>query len=505
MKTWFHLTWNCNSSFVSESFYEGPPSDDNEDNDDVDVYKPHPEGITVDSLNSLTSDTSRSTATDSYLQWKSPAIAPLVLGERRTQYTASPSGESPNFGDISESSTTPTHNIMTRQLPLSSTPAGGRSVPMMRGHGDALPSFSSSPCDPDDEPINHDNERRSVSFQTTVAGANDGETNWSAFLSSKLKEMAAVRFSRNEGNSADPGASFLSTRFLPQPIGRDAGGVEPIRFGSPLSSKLKEMAAERLSTRFTAQPIGCDTVGVQKLPTNATANVEPIRFGSPLIGESANNETVASSQPTLPTGGAPLQEESQERSECVASASDASTTNPTDLSEYTISGESDSLSQNPAPVLKSPPTCDLTQYSIKSDSSGEQRSHAQMNPDDIREDTEPASQGIIFGCPMTDQGVLSSEAMPPPLSVKQAAFTPKLPPLSMEGISSAIEAPPAGYWLDPTTRLPDDSSTGSTAHESSERSLELTQERFFEAVSGSTMLLMIRVCQCMGSCYNGAL
>ena len=405
---------------------------------------------------------------------------------------------------------------MTRQLPLSSTPAGGRSVPMMRGHGDALPSFPSSPCDADDEPINHDNERRSVSFQTTVASANDGETNWSAFLSSKLKEMAAERFSRNEGNIADPGASFLSTRFMPQPIGRDTGGVhklstnetagiEPIRFGSPLSLKLKEMAAERLSTRFTAQPIGSDMVGVQKLPTNATANVEPIRFGSQLHGESANNETVASSQPTLPTGGAPLQEESQERSECVASASDASTTNPTDLSEYTISGESDSLSQNQAPVLKSPPMCDLTQYSIKSDSSDEQRSHAQMNPDDVREDTEPASQGIIFGCPMTDQGVLSSEAMPPPLSVKQAAFTPKLPPLSTEGISSAIEAPPAGYWLDPTTRLPDDSSTDSTAHESSERCLELTQERFFEAVSGSTMLLIIRVCQCMGSCYNGAL
>ena len=485
-------------SFVSESFYD----DDNEDNDDVSVYQPRPEGITVDSLNSLTSDTSRSTATDSYLQWKSTAIAPLVVGERGTQYMASPSGESPNFGDISGSSTTPTHNIMTRQLPLSSTPAGGRSVPMTRGHGDALPSFPSSPCAAEDGPHDRDNERRSVSFKTTVAGANDGGKNWSEFLSSKLKEMAAERFSRSEDNNAEPGSSFLSTRFTAQPIGREMGGV-------------------------------------QKLPTNVTASVEPIRFGSPLIGESANNESVTSSQPTFPTGVAPLQEENRERSECIASASDASTTNPTDLSEYTISGESDVPSQNQAPVLKSPPTCDLTQYSIKSDSSDEHRSRAPLNPDDVyrekepasqgptcdltqysiksdssdeqrsrdpsnpndvNQDREPGSQGIVFGCSMTNEGGMP----PPPLSVKQAAFTPKLPPLSTE-VLPVIEAPPAGYWLEPTVRLPDDSSTVSTAHESSERSLELTQERFFKAVSRSTMfgmILCVSMAQCLESCYN---
>ena len=443
----------------------------------------------MDSLNSLTSETSRSTATDSYLQWKSPALGPpvTVLGDRGPQYTASPSGESPNFGDISGSSTTPTHNIMTRQLPLSSTPAGGRSVPMTRGLGDALPSFPSSPCDTEDGANNPDNERRSVSFQTAVAGANDGGTNWSEFLSSKLKEMAAEHFGRSADNNPEPGASFLSTR-------------------------------------FTTQPVGCDTGGVQKFPTNVTASVEPIRFGSPLIGESANNESVTSSQPAFPTGVAPLQEESQVRSECVASASDASTTNPTDLSEYTISGESDIPSQNQAPVLKSPPTCDLTQYSIKSDSSDEHRSRAPLNPDDVyrgkepasqgptcdltqysiksdssdeqrslaplnpndvNQETEPASQGIVFGCSMMNEGGM----LPPPQSVKQAAFAPKLPPLSTE--ASVIEAPSVGYWLEPTARLPVDSSTASTAQGSSERSLELTQERFFAAVSQSTMFSII--------------
>ena len=480
-----------NSSFVVESFYDGPPSDDNEDNDDIGVYKPRPEGITVDSLNSLTSDTSRSTATNSYLQWKSPALGPPdnLLGDRGTQYTASPSCESPNFGDISESSTTPTHNIMTRQLPLSSTPAGGRSVPLTRSLGDALPSFPSSPCDVEDGPHDRDNERRSVSFQTSVAGANDGGTNWSEFLSSKLKEMAAERFSRSDGNNAEPGASFLSTQFMPQPI-------------------------------------GFDTAGLQKLSTNVTATVEPIRFGSSMVAENANNESVIASQPTLLTGVAPLQDESRERSECIASASDASATNPTDLSEYTISGESDVPSQNQAPVLKSPPTCDLTQYSIKSDSSDEHRSrallnpddvnrgkepasqgptcdltqysiksdssdeqsnHTPLNPDDVRRETDPGSQGIVFGCSMTNEGGM----LPPPLSVKQAAFAPKLPPLSTEKVLPVIEAPPAGYWLEPTVRLPDNSSTVSTAHESSERSLELTQERFFAAVSRSTMFAMI--------------
>ena len=473
------------SMFDSESFYGSPSIDDDEENDDVDVYMPRPDGITVDSL---ASDTSRSTTTDCSPQWRSSEAASQMglLGEgkslRQIQYLGSPHfsaaapAESPNFGDISGSSVTPTRHPLMHQLPLSSTPAAGRSVRMTGDEGVPFPSFTSSPCVGEDEPPKRGSEGKSVSFQSRNAGGNDGEINWTEFLSSKLKQMAAERFTLAETGNAEP----VTSHYPPQ---------------------------------FMSQPAGGSTIGAQQLSMSAPSNVKPVYLSSPdeqqLIGQSSGNEqspssqSVTSSQATLPTDVliTSLLAESRENS-------DTSTTILTDLSQYTISGESDTMtrihSQMATLALMSGPECDLTQYSILSDSL-EQGRHSLLpaNRDEDVQREEAAkempcqSQGTLPGYSATAvysssltaaDDVAQFRAMPHPLipSVEQRASTPKLPPSSPEADVSTTVVPPAGSWIEPTCRL-DDMPATSTAQGSPEQGvgLALMGEKFVEAVSGS--------------------
>ena len=463
------------SSFVSESFYGSPSVDDDnadEDNeDDIDIYMPHPDGITVASL---PSDTSRSTAADSSPQWTPVEVASQMRSylepnpSRETQYTGSPQfssallGESPNFGDISGSSLTPLRNPTMHYLPLSSTPAAGRSVRMTGEEGGAFPSFPSSPCVVEDKSPKRTTQGKSVSFRG--ASGNLGEINWTEFLSLKLKEMAAEHFTLG-----------------------DSAAVEPA------------------TSRYTPQPAGGSTGGLQQLSANAHVDITPsyssLRHERLLTGQSSSNEqspssqSTTSSQATLPTDvmATLLQADSPERSECPVTASDTSATNLTDLSEYTISGESDTVgqihSQMATLALMSAPPCDLTQYSIQSDSTeeqGKQPSFPGNRDGQWGKEVSSQPQGTL---PQTTE-VSPAGSMPPPpppLSLEHRASTPKLLP---------DFAQPASGWTEPavmSTRRSDEPPASSTTQESlrQDGGLVLTEDKFFEAVSTFSVLSVV--------------